>query len=556
MEIKAPRIRVQNFEEEGEISDDAWKSILDKSNIYEAQKKAEQKYDGLDSDTITHLRKRLKTDLFFLNTGVLGHTRFSPHLHGHLCGWAERNDDWRFRIILLPRGHFKSAGLTIGDSIRIVLPDDSGDAPWPRNLGPDCRVLICHETDGQASNFLFAITAHFLSNPLLMGLYPELIPSPRKQRVNRHELELPRSHVWPEPTIDTMGVGGRSQGRHYNFIKFDDLIGDKARDSQGMMDGAKEWFDNIQPFFSSFAKDHFDVIGTRWDLDDLYGHIFERYDDQLLRYIRGAEERDPVTDELVPIFPEENTIKGFEILKKNKRIWLSQYANNPQAGATDFDKGWKRFFHWVGYNQIAVFTGDSSERLNIRDMDITILFDPAMSGEAGLIVTGTDWKNRVFTLEALKKEWKPPEACDLMFRLVSRWRPRLVAIEEVLFSGLFKPWFEAEMRLRGQTFNIIPVSPLKGGKSISKEARVRGLSSYFSAGTIFFEANQADLIKEYDQFGATKSIHMLDALAYGPEVWRKPLSRAQYDSYQKTEEELFGQRDEETGYSKIESEGM
>lgn len=546
---------IQDYEKDGAVSDDAWKSILDRESIYKAQKAAEQKCDSLDSDTIKHLRLRLKNDLFFLNTGLLGHTRLSPHLHGHLCSWTERNDDWRFRLILLPRGHFKSAIMTIGDSIRVMLTDDLGDSPWPRNLGPDCRLLICHETDGQASNFLFAITSHFLSNPLLMGLFPELVPSPRKHRINRHELELPRAHVWPEPSIDTMGVGGRSQGRHYNFIKFDDLIGDKARDSSMMMEQAKEWFDNIQPFFSSFAKDHFDLIGTRWDLDDLYGHVMERYDDQLLRYVRGAEEPNS-EGEIVPIFPEENTIEGFEILKKNKKIWLAQYANNPQAGATEFAKDWKKFFHWSAYNIITIFTGQSSEKINIRDLDITILFDPAMSGEMGLVITGTDYKNRIFILDSYKEELKPPQACDLLFRLVARWQPRLVAIEEVLFSGLFKPWLEAEMRLRNKSFNILPVSPVKGGKALSKQARVRGLASYFSAGLVYFDAKQEKIIKEYDNFGATSSIHMLDALAYGPEVWRKPISKDRMEQYKKKEEELFGNRDILTGYSAYELEGM
>lgn len=555
MQILPPKVPIRRFEDDGAIPDEEWKKIISPSSILGAQKAAEKKYQDVDSDTIKHLRRRSKTDLFFLNRGILGHDRLSPYLHGHLCGWMERNQEWRFRTILLPRGHFKSTVATIGDSIRIVLSDDYGDQPWPYSLGPDCRVLICHETDGQASNFLFAISAHFMSNPLLMGLFPELVPSARKHRINRHELELPRSHVWPEPTIDTMGVGGRSQGRHYNFIKFDDLIGDKARDSDVVMEAAKQWFDNVQPFFSSFSKDHFDLIGTRWDLDDLYGHIFERYDDQLLRYIRGAEEPDEEGNP-VPIFPEENTIEGFKILKKNRKIWLAQYANNPKAGATEFDKGWKRFFHWTGYNQITIFTGESSERLNIRDMDIVILYDPAMSGEAGIIVAGTDHKNRIFTLEALKEEWRPPDACDLIFKLVSRWQPRLVAIEEVLFSGLFKPWFEAEMRLRGTSFNIFPVSPIVGGKSISKEARIRGLSNYFSSATIFFGAEQDNLIWEYDHFGATKSTHMLDALAYGPEVWKKPLSREQYAHYKKEEEKLFSAHDMETGYSSYELEGM
>ncbi len=59
-----------------------------------------------------------------------------------------------------------------------------------------------------------------------------IVPSPREQTINKWALELPRTRPHPEPTIDTMGVGAKSQGRHYNYIKLDDVYGDKARDSE------------------------------------------------------------------------------------------------------------------------------------------------------------------------------------------------------------------------------------------------------------------------------------------------------------------------------------
>jgi phosphopentomutase len=118
-----------------------------------------------------------------------------------------------------------------------------------------------------------------------MGLFPEAVPSPRKTRINKWELELPRSLTGnPEPTIDTLGVGGKSQGRHYNYIKLDDIYGDKARDSEAESATTKEWFDNIQSFFSTFLKDKLDLTGTRYDLDDVYAHAEERYGTQLVKY--------------------------------------------------------------------------------------------------------------------------------------------------------------------------------------------------------------------------------------------------------------------------------
>jgi hypothetical protein len=124
----------------------------------------------------------------------------------------------QWRLILLPRGHYKSTITTIADSIQIALPDDGGNEPYPRNLGPEVRVLIAHEGKEHAARFLTSITSHFTTNPLLMALYPTCTPG-KSQRVNNSELELPRKSYWAEPTFDVMGVGSRAQGRHYDFPK-------------------------------------------------------------------------------------------------------------------------------------------------------------------------------------------------------------------------------------------------------------------------------------------------------------------------------------------------
>src|SRR5678809_694340 len=116
--------------------------LTQQENIYRAQKKAEEKYSGLSTDVWNGLRRRCKTDLFFLAYAICGYSKLSVNLHGHLCAWTLRNRSARFREILLPRGHYKSTIETIVDAIRICLPDDVGDQPWPENLGPNCRLLL------------------------------------------------------------------------------------------------------------------------------------------------------------------------------------------------------------------------------------------------------------------------------------------------------------------------------------------------------------------------------------------------------------------------------
>lgn len=523
---------------------------VDAEAIKQAQYAAEKKFGHLTTDEWKYLRKRSKTDLMFLSRGVLGYNKLSKNLHGHLAKWMRLTIHEQFREVLLPRGHYKTTIFTKADAIQVALTDDTEEEPWPRNLGPNCRILLIHEIKESADRFLEEIANHFLQNPTLMGLFPELVPSPRTQRINKSELELPRSELWSEPTYDTMGVGGRSQGRHYNLLKADDLIGDKARDSATEMQKAKDWFDNIQSFFSTFAKDHLDICGTRWAYDDLYAHIHRMYGSLLKKYIRAVEELDPVSGQRVAIFPEEFPLEKLSILRKNRKVWTAQYINDPKEGAAEFDSAWKRYYYWVTTRQIATFSGRDNSiqaRVGLDDLDITILYDPAMSGNCGFLVTGVDPRNRIFILDAQKRSWKPPEALDYIFKSVLRWHPRLVAIEDVNFSGLYQHWLPREMALRNIRFNVVPVKT----RSKEKDARVRGLANYFAAGQIFWNEGMTDFEEEFDRFGASEDIHLLDALAYGPEVWKPGVNRQTWDAYKKAEEDLLNERDIETGYSSL-----
>lgn len=505
--------------------------LLDEDVYRSNRKKAEDKAGEISSEDWTRIRIRCKKDLFFLAYSILGYDKLSPHLHGHLCTFVKNTEHERFREFLLPRGHYKSTVLTIAHSIQCALPDDAGDSPWPLNLGPNIRLLLGHEVDGQAQRFLASITGHFLGNQLLMALFPECVPNKSQHRINKSELELPRKSIWSEPTFDTMGVGGRSQGRHYNYLKLDDLIGDKARDSKVEMASTKDWFDNIQSFFSAFKADKLDLIGTRWSHDDLYAHAHEVYgikdlsgkkdkesQGNLVTYIRKVEEVNPETKKKEPIFPEEFTTESLATIRKKPKVWNAQYLNDPFEGVGGFNSDWLRYYYWKDAGTLVYYEALTKVRQEVKVTELNkyILIDPAMEGLAGFLVTGVDKKGKIFILEALKDEWKPPKLVELIFQKVIRWQPRCVAIEKVLFSGLFAHWIISLQQQKKIRFKVEPLVT----RGQEKEARILGLSNYFEAGQILINEKQTDFKEEYDRFGFTENIHMLDALAHGPQVWR------------------------------------
>ena len=524
------------------MSDDV--RIYTPEEVAAARHRGEEKLDGLTSEQIRHLRVKAKNNLFFLAYGVLGYDKLSKGLHLHLCKWLESFDDSRYRLILLPRSHYKSTITTISDSIRAALPDDLGTSVYPRSLGLDIRILIAHETDLSAQRFLSSIRNFVFQSDTLLALFPEITPE-RNRKDNKTELELNRERVWSEGTFSTMGVGGRKQGSHFNIIKADDLQGEDATYSKADMEKLLRWVDNLQAFLVTPKTDRIDFIGTRWRFDDVYAHLIKVYGDQLKIYSRAVEEINPSTREKEPIFPEEFTKESLDILRKNRKIFNAQYLNNPSEGAATFQQEWKRFYSWSG-RSVCLKSGDSEIFYNTQDMDKIIFVDPAVSGNFGYCVTGMNPHGDIFILESHKREWTQPEFINFLFSQVMKWNPRIVVIEDQLFMALYAHWLSREMSVRRIKFRI------EAGKTRNKqkEARILGLSNYFAAGQVYFHQEQQDIIEEFDQFGASDNIHILDALAYGPGFWRKPPRISQISANQQAENLLL-QRDPTTGYSKI-----
>jgi hypothetical protein len=550
-------------------TDREYEELLAKAGSPAVQAEANKVYNDVSKNKeLWHrLRVRAKRDLFFLNTSILQYDRLSVNLHGSLCTWMHNTRSERFRLVLLPRGHFKSTVITIADSIRTSLPYtledqqydeelESDPISWPDSLGTDGRIVIAHETHGSACRYLFSVTNHFLTNPILMGLFPDAVPNPRVHTINKESLQLPRTKIWNEPTFDTMGVGAKGQGRHYNKLYLDDLIGDKARDSETEMRTAKEWFDNIQSFFSLFKKDVINMVGTRWSNDDLYQHAMDRYGKKLKTYCRPVEELDPITKVKTPIFPEEFSTEDLNILRKNRRVFSAQYENDPDAGSTKFKADWIKPFTWLE-NKGILPCGKNERPISVRDLGICFLLDPAVSGLAGFNILGMDHRKRKFILESHQKEWTPPELTEFVFSKVQEYQPRAVAIEEVLFSALFKFWWESEMKLRRIQFRIHPVTT----KQKAKDWRVDKLMNPLSAGEFYFneqfysvgqdpKGQDSDLIYQIKKYGSIKDIHVLDALAYYDEVAQPGIKREKINQVKAQEDARRKGRSNLTGYSK------
>lgn len=548
---------------------DTLESLFDQKALSAARAKAEASFRDFTSDEVRIFKRKMKNDLFYLCT-ALEYDLLSPRLHGDYCGWIMDNRGYQFTLELMPRNHYKSTVRTIADSIQMALPNtDNVNTFYPYTRCQNIKILLMHEVRDKAADFLFEIAQAFTRNEAMLALFPECIPTRQLHRINRYEFELPRTATHREATFETLGSGSASQGGHYHWLKLDDLFGEEARDSESVRANVLRKLDGIKSLLTRPRFDGFNLVGTRWGFNDIYYHALERFKidvehsvlncfpkaeiekfkgGRLRVYGRSIRENGEI------IFPEEITEEHILDLMKNPVDFAAQHLNNPtEGGLLEFP--WPLKFYNVNarnHRELIIFTGESSTKLDIRELDICIFIDPSMgenehADETGIIVTGVDLKSNIYILETVKRRMTPPVLVEKIFDLYFKYTPRLIAIEEVNFSAIYKYWLEEKA---SKTRVHLPLRAYKPGSKRSKEARIRGLSHFFSAGQVFVHENMLDFREEYDQFPLGKSQHLLDALAQGPDYWSKGsmVRRKDVEKFNEREDRLIEARSAITGY--------
>ena len=423
-------------------------------------------------------------------------------------------------------------------------------SPFPRNLGPNARILLAHEVETTASENLSVITDKIYGEEFLVALFPEIIPG-KNLRVNRTNLELARSSAWPESTFTVLGRGAAGQGKHFDCMKINDIVGLNAMQSEADYKSAVQWVRDLGGMFTSMSKTHIHFEGVRYRKDDIYNLIMKDYGEELKIYRRSVYERD-AKNERVLIFPEETSFNDIERIKRNDpALFNAQYMNNPMETEGEFSQEWERYFSWYNdrhFEIVAPQLNGESRRIDTRDMDIVILLDPATVGYSGIVVTGTDKWGVVYILEVVQEKLKSEELISKCFALVAKWNPRAFVFEKVLFSSLYENVFKREMRLRGVHFRMIPVTT----KQKSKEDRVRLLRPWFANGKIWFGPDQSNsIVEQYRNFPFGSDYHAFDALAMGPEVWRTTSASNEWEKRDRAIENYRSARNANSSYGEI-----
>ena len=436
-------------------------------------------------------RQKCLEDLHYLAKHILGYDRLTEHYHRSMAKDID-TPKYKFKLLLHPRGHFKS---TLGTE----------SYPIKKSLeNPNLRCLITNAKLDNSRKFLRTIAKHFNSNPRFRWVWrdwwikkyaTEYDRATMKDKLDwvvrdvQDELTLLRPGQAREATFTTGAVDASMVSQHYGLIVADDLINREYVRTQEMVEKSILYFKDLLDLLDPDGE--LLVIGTRWSHMDLYAWIIEEFGhkasysvpvhiihgqlEEALQKAKGTPEEEkswlisitPTSPEK-PVFPEEF---GPEVLQelleaKGPYEFGAQYLLDPTPA--EHQKFMEEWFKPL----------DLMSDTWLSTLDICITVDPAISLEdsacdSSIVVCGYDEHNRMFFLDGVSERLSEHELPEAIFDMVAKWQKKgrfllPVGFESIGFQQLYIYTMERMMLERGLFFAIEPIAR----RNMSKDERI------------------------------------------------------------------------------------
>jgi len=528
-------------------------------------------------------RERCKTDLYWFCDVILGYGEkvlMTERVHRALCRFATHTtgipeiDQAPYRKIEMPRGTGKSTLITQGYIIQRILQN------------PDISILICNERLENATAFLSAIKQEFENNDVIRELFPEIIPDIKARETvwATERIVVKRTVSRKEPTVFCIGTGGTVTGMHPDLIVGDDILSreaaENARTGYADMTGKiNRWITQLVPLLSAGAEPFPEIlfIGTRWYPGDSYEFIEQAFGyGQLPRTWNITERLPDGTTQVIPvtligdvacfrraaiedgraIWPEKPgyDLEGLAKLRMTDPVlFAANYMNNPtdQVTAT-FKDDWLRYYDWLDPETVTFIDQSGKKAVySTKDLDTVMLVDPGGFGARGandnrvraaVLVTGTTPNFDHLILDVFSDVATFNHVAEHVLTTAVRFQVRRVFVEAAGQQAAFVELLRRLAKERNAVISFDTVAP----KSVQKEQRILLLEPYFQRGQMLIGKDKSwtEFREQYRTFPRGRRSDVLDALAYGPGVWRKPVpSMSQRpDERQRKELELYKQR--------------
>jgi len=260
-------------------------------------------------------------------------------LHRVWCEWAA-DDSVERKILLAPRGHFKSSVISFADTTHSII------------RRPNIRILLISALEQNATNFCKQVKTAFQNNARMKWVFPEYCVPPDEQFGPAHSFITPArtDHSQAAPTFTAAYLDAALASQHYDKIIMDDPIEARHVATEEQASKSRSSYNKIIPLLDPSTPGNLTsvtVLGTRWAYFDLYSGLIPEElggtaTNSLYKCIvRAAFERDgkPDFEAGDPIFPtrfsREKLMGLLEEARMDDRLgeqfWWNQYMNACRA---------------------------------------------------------------------------------------------------------------------------------------------------------------------------------------------------------------------------------
>lgn len=414
---------------------------------------------------LEQLRFRAKTDHFWLATQVLGYDFVEETHLGLFHAFVQKDpaktiydqDVMKNRLILWPRGHFKSTAQVV-DIIQWIL------------CFPDIRFVYAHGIKEHAKLYLREIRTHFEANPRMGKLFPELCGF--KLGTLTKFTVAGRTRNLKEPTGMVASERSVKAGLHFDLGAFDDLV---HENNFRMPESRRKTIDDFQSYKALVDPGGFkQVEGTPFAIDDLYGWIKEHNAGSWNISARSCWITDAENNKKV-LFPRQWTRDkrkeiGFtvDILEKMQRedpeFFSYQYECNPSPKSEQsFDEN-LIYRHTIPYSEIP--------KHGPKIMIIDISVSDRRGADEGVIGIVQINGGKMFVIDSDGGKWQPHETIRHICAMLMKWRPVKMYIErcgqvELIIPGLQA--FASANNITSLPLEWIKAKSIKGWKAYKIE---------------------------------------------------------------------------------------
>lgn len=478
-------------------------------------------------------------DLYFLNRCILqtqeskaqGFQDLYPPMHGRIAKFLENHAyEEQNLLILLPRHWIKSYFINCGWTMQRLMKNALS--------GKRENFLFSHAVEPLAIRLKSRIKHNLRYNKFLRGLLSITSPEVAKQiddPENTAELWTKEEDIIFGNRLMTGAVEKVLESQHFDVHIGDDLVVSGNSKTQTQLDKVKTWWQLARALLSPKGIEI--LIGTRYNFDDLYGFLIEKYlkpeknyflEEPVVEVHNGNwhllqgdcwEDQEKETGSTFPTMYPEAKLKRLQIDMGDEFPY--QYRNTPIA------RGQQKFKR----DDFQYYENDSK----IPDIVNTVVLldvtdkEKETSDFTGMVVADLGVDKHGYIRKGERKKVTDANLIDWMCRDIPKYNPATIAIESTKYETIVELMeFIIPEKLRGDDIpegyrEFVATMPhicreLKH-RGRPKKIRVENMHGYVQTGEILFPRNGADhLIEELLRLGSWKTDDTADAFGYLQDV--------------------------------------